>query len=99
MLNKDLTRFKHSLSRVHQNRASERRVLLAGWYVDEYDYTNTFKTEEKQRKDYISKLIVKLLQVIKIFIQEVALTHGWFSDETCHYLKTILNNKNTKYVK
>ena len=34
MLNKDLTRFKHSLSRVHQNRASERRVLIAVVRVD-----------------------------------------------------------------
>ena len=31
MLNKNLTRFMHSLSQVRQNRASERKVLLAGW--------------------------------------------------------------------
>ena len=32
---------------------------------------------------WFSKLQVEL-QVIKIFIQEVAITHGWFSDETCN---------------
>ena len=31
MLNKTLARFMHSLSQVRQNRASERKVLLAGW--------------------------------------------------------------------
>ena len=31
MLNKNLARFMHSLSQVRQNRASERKVLLAGW--------------------------------------------------------------------
>ena len=31
MLNKNLTRFIHSLSQVRQNRARERKVLLAGW--------------------------------------------------------------------
>ena len=30
MLNKDLTQFMQSLSREHQNRASERETLLAG---------------------------------------------------------------------
>ena len=30
MLNKDLTLFMQSLCRVHQNRASERKALLAG---------------------------------------------------------------------
>ena len=32
MLNKDLTRFVQSLSRVRQNRASERKALLTGWF-------------------------------------------------------------------
>ena len=31
MLNKDLTRFMQSLSREHQNPATKRKALLAGW--------------------------------------------------------------------
>ena len=31
MLNKDLTQFMQSLSREHQNRATERETLLAGY--------------------------------------------------------------------
>ena len=34
MLNKDLTRFMQSRSRVRQNRAKERKVLLEGWLAN-----------------------------------------------------------------
>ena len=33
MFNKDLTRFMQSLSSKHQNRASKRKALLAGWHI------------------------------------------------------------------
>ena len=28
--------------------------------------------------------MMMMMMIIKIFIQEVAITHGWFTDETCH---------------
>ena len=29
-------------------------------------------------------VIIIIIIILKIFIQEVAITHGWFPDETCH---------------
>ena len=29
-------------------------------------------------------IIIIIIIILKIFIQEVAITHGWFTDETCH---------------
>ena len=37
--------------------------------------------------------------MIKIFIQEHTITHGWFSDENCYYIKTMLNKKNIVPIK
>ena len=29
-------------------------------------------------------IVIIIIIILKIFIQEVAITHGWFPDETCH---------------
>ena len=62
MLNKDVTRFMQSLSRVLQNLASERKVLLAGYsstIVFSANYSlDTYiqKSRDPNRTYYIHKM-------------------------------------------
>ena len=50
MLNKDFTRFMQGLSRIRQNRVSERKaVLLAGWQ-------NESESEDNKELDYEQSL-------------------------------------------
>ena len=56
MLNKDLIRFKQSLSRVRQNRTSKRKVLLAGLvYMKRMHRGSEVSTV---RKNAISKVLL-----------------------------------------
>ena len=53
IFNKDLTRFMQSLSREHQNRASKRKALLAGWKPAKCRkkyFPNHFLPEHKKRR-------------------------------------------------
>ena len=58
----------------------------------EYPERHTFKGKGKRKIGHtnakvtasIIMIVTIIIIMIKIFIQEHAITHGWFSDENCY---------------
>ena len=66
MLNKDLIRFKQSLSRVQQNPASERQALLAGCHITcNFLKTATFLQRPHMPVQNLQVVVVRFLTLYK----------------------------------
>ena len=96
MLNKDLTRFMQSLSRVRQNRENERKAALAGWSLTRaltVFLLHTFSTRDERVNDNlrsikeVSKLCFPDDKVIWVFN-----THAIFKTKAGFFRQRTVDN-------
>ena len=83
MLNKELTRFMQSLSRIRQKRASERKVLLAGWpsaqyLFSKYEFMHSLITGSSACDTWIGHFRVDPSLCFKARLSAKASTQKWF---------------------
>ena len=83
MLNKELTRFMQSLSRIRQKWASERKVLLAGWpsaqyLFSKYEFMHSLITGSSACDTWIGHFRVDPSLCFKARLSAKASTQKWF---------------------